>query len=561
MEPLARADVPATGTAPARRATLRERLEPQLPIAALLLFVGAWGVWAILVDRQPPFSDSVLPDTLALLRALGSGSFSEWLRGTTYRPPLSYIPAGFLFAIGGQSLALLELTVLAQHLAAIVVVYDSGRLLGGRTAGLLAATLAATFPIVFGWGRMPYADTSLALFVLLTMRLALTVDLARWRSAVGLGVTVGLGMLTKVAFPVFAVVPLLWVAVTRIRSRRQLAGAAIAAASAIVTAGWWVLPQLKIVLLNIQMSTRTAGSEPASTLILRRLFAYTVGVDGGIWMLALALAGSIAAWVLRAVPRRPLLLYNVALWSSFAAFVLVFDEWRRYLVPTYALAALVAGATGAAVLRRWSAAGRLGVRLLAAVVLVYFVLLNLGHPVRLPRGPAHSVGGERLDAMGLLSPDRGDYSPYPQALVEIEKHCGALLLVASSAVAHERQMSQDEILRLHRGGPHIYHHPQDHPPESACVLMVNGTADQGRWSEEIQREVGHHRLCLTYVWFAATRARRRVGTWGPSPIGLSYSLYLVDKREFEPPYPQTSPICRLQRDFWDRRIGPSAGIE
>ena len=71
-----------------------------LALPGLLLYLGAWGVWAILLDHHPEYSDTMLHDAIALWEAMGAHGqgLSAGLAGPGYHPPLCFLPAILLFS-------------------------------------------------------------------------------------------------------------------------------------------------------------------------------------------------------------------------------------------------------------------------------------------------------------------------------------------------------------------------------------------------------------------------------------------------------------------------------
>jgi len=543
---------------------------PRAVLPLLLLFLGAWGVWAILRDRQPCFSDSVLGDSDLLYRALRHGSppLMEYMRIAAYRPLLTYLPASLIYLLTGPSLTVLRLTVLLQYLAAVYVAFDIGRVLVGRRAGLLAAVMLGTFPSVFGWGRMAYVDTGLGLMVLVGLRVLLRFDPARPASGARLGLVVGLGMLTKVAYPVFAIGPLLWT-LLRVRRLRHLAGLALAAAVAAAVAGWWYAVNWSMVVANISMSTGTqqvenVGQPLAHRLLtalpaaLTKLVSYTVEVDGAVWLLSLALVGAVAAWRLRTVPGDSLLLLSLTLWLSLAV-VLVFDQARRYVLPIYMVAATLAGLTTQSALERVGGRrlGRVALAVLSALLLGLFVAFNLGLPVYTPRGGAHLVAGPRVDGVGMLSPDPRPLQTYPALIKAVRGRFSTCMMVFAAPELQERQLFRQLLRTIHDGErspfvEHLQRYREDHAAGSAvCAVEVTGDHQRVGWEHAPQFEAGMYSLCLAHAWFAQVgRLGRRLGRWGPSPIGLRYALYELPPRALS--LESTHPHCRLRRVGWDR---------
>ena len=165
-----------------------------------------------------------------------------------------------------------------------LAVFGLGRRLLDADAGLLAAFLFATAPFVVFMLLNFQLDLPLAAMVALALyALVRTEDLSVRRWALGLGLVLGLGMLTKPPFAAYLSGPLLWVAWRglrapdrRARLLRLLAAVGVAAAIALP----WYGPRL--VGLPVQIINRSfkqaaeSGHAPA---LSRRVAAVLSRVD------------------------------------------------------------------------------------------------------------------------------------------------------------------------------------------------------------------------------------------------------------------------------------------
>jgi hypothetical protein len=123
--------------------------------------------------------------------------------------------------------------------------YRAAEVLFGRAAGTTAAALVVTFPIVTQLSRMAMTDLGLAALAAASVGFLLASDLGSRRSAVGFGLLLGAGLLTKWIFPAFVAGPVMVWAWARARDpaerRRGLARLGLAAAVAIALAAPWYL--------------------------------------------------------------------------------------------------------------------------------------------------------------------------------------------------------------------------------------------------------------------------------------------------------------------------------
>ena len=130
------------------------------------------------------------------------------------RPPLFFLSAIPLYRLFGLS-ADVGIMVNVLYLAVLFgSVYGIGRRLGGRGAGLLAAFVVATLPMIYAMSRTFYLELALAAMVSLSVYLLLASERFEDRTASLLfGLSFGLGLLTKRTYLVFMLAPLCLVAV------------------------------------------------------------------------------------------------------------------------------------------------------------------------------------------------------------------------------------------------------------------------------------------------------------------------------------------------------------
>ncbi len=134
------------------------------------------------------------------------------LTNHSFYPPLFHISAAAFFAVFGVSAdsgAMANAVYLAILLGSV---YGIGRSLYDADTGLLAACLVSLFPIVFNMSRFTYVDFAMMALTALSVWLLLRSDRFQQRRwAYLLGVALGLGLLAKWVFVVFAGIPCLYV--------------------------------------------------------------------------------------------------------------------------------------------------------------------------------------------------------------------------------------------------------------------------------------------------------------------------------------------------------------
>lgn len=523
---------------------------PRLGLPLLLLFLGFWGSRAVVLDNHPAYSESVFGDSTVLFAALTrpDRTLSDYLESAVYRPPLSYLPATLLYLVTGPRVVVLRLTVLLQYLALVWLAHGIGRSLADRRAGLLAAVLVGTFPLIFGFGRVCYIDMALTLMLMLCLRLLVTWHGGSFRRGVGLGLAAGLGLLTKVAFVLFMLGPALWILGFKLRRLRQLQVLMAAAATVLAVAGWWYVLQWDKIVLNVSMSQAAPGAPLGARL------SSLAGPDHGPWLLTLAIVGLLVSWRWRTLPRERLVLLGGSLIAS--ALVLTgFQPEPRYALPVFAIAAVLAGLTlSTAVSRFGRRVADLAVAALCVALLAEMVWLNLAEPAAAPHDPHRPVIPR--EETGMIAPERGDFGAYARAVAAARRHGLRRCLLASTGVlVTEKHGAQDLQLRAEGTVPLALELDvaalRARPDGEPCALLVTGPGGGNEWTVGPQREHGYYRHCLAYAWLMSAPGTRRVASFGPSPNGLRYELLRLApdalSRDMTP-----APYCRLEQAFWDK---------
>lgn len=323
-----------------------------LALAGLLVGLAAVMVVWLGIDRRPPEWDHAnhLERAVACHRSLAAPG-RDWLREiiaeSSFYPPIVTCAAGVLYF----ALPVVPLTAQAVIWAFLVVgtlaVFGLGRRLLDAEAGLLAAFLFATAPFVVFMLLNFQLDLPLAAMVALALyTLVRTEDLSVGRWALGLGLVLGLGMLTKPPFAAYLSGPLLWAAWRGLRAPERRARllhllAALGVAAAIALP--WYGPRL--VGLPAQIVNRSfkqaAESGHAAALSGAALLFYPQWIISQWGLLATALL----VWGIVALARRPRA--RGLLWAALAPyliFVLIQNKNLRYTLPFLPAAALAAAA-------------------------------------------------------------------------------------------------------------------------------------------------------------------------------------------------------------------------
>jgi 4-amino-4-deoxy-L-arabinose transferase-like glycosyltransferase len=150
-----------------------------------------------------------------LLQNLSLTSLFDVMIWDTYKPPLlplSAVPLYRLFGLSSDVAVMVNVFYMGILIAAV---YGIGKHLYGRRVGLLAAFLVSIFPMTSAMSRYFYMDFALMAMVALSVYLLLrTEGFAHRGYSLLFGFSLGLGMLTKWAFPAFVAPPLLVVLIS-----------------------------------------------------------------------------------------------------------------------------------------------------------------------------------------------------------------------------------------------------------------------------------------------------------------------------------------------------------
>jgi 4-amino-4-deoxy-L-arabinose transferase-like glycosyltransferase len=332
-----------------------ERLKGRLVFTFLsLFFLGATFLW-LRLDRSPPAWDDsyYLTNSLVMYDALTDGGLRGYARQFLtimgIKPPLIAILPTPVYLIAGRKPRAALLVNLAALLILFATLYHLGQRYASRRAGAIAVCIAGTMPIVYGLSRWYLVECGLTAIVCLAIALIAGWDDSGgvWRAFL-LGVTCGLGLLMKFSFPVYVLIPLLYLAV---RERRALLRPNVALAF-VVPAAALALPWYLFNFRHAWGIALEAGSAETGKLYrtgdilsladLGRYFSNVFMAGPTLYFVALPLLALAFLRSVRPAGKRGLLL--CALWGSPILF-LAFGHYRelRYVAPLYPALALALG--------------------------------------------------------------------------------------------------------------------------------------------------------------------------------------------------------------------------
>ena len=489
-----------------------------LALALLLLLVGGSSSYIILADNRPLIHDplsNVMP--AALLRdAVLSGSSADWrlwLESTWYRPPLPSLvclPAVLLMA---DQVAAVRLTEVGLFLLLLLLLYDLGARLASRRAGLLAALLCATFPLMQGWSRVGNADPLIWLTLLLFFRVLLVLELRSPWKTTALGLSVGLCLATRLLSLAFLIGPMLWLLLYKVRGWREAVGLVASGVWAVAVIGWWYVAQFDAVYDNYFMSTADAHLQE------RTLMRYLETGSG--WVLAGAGAAWVVGWKTRALGGRTMALFGLWVLIPWLQFLFVWHIWERYPLAVVPQCALLTAVALDHATRGW----RPGIRRLA-----WAAAAGTG---ALPLFLYYTLGLYSLSS-GLMWPDTRTYDGLTRAL-SVTPVAEELLAVHEFM---ERNYAWGILYQTTPRPPYtlVTRHDPD-PPLGPGNLFIMSRTDTARYLVRIApacRRLGGL-LCeyrLPDYWWR--RARRRLQLRSlvltRDPDGVEYELFDLGRR-------------------------------
>ena len=185
------------------KVTHRRSWRPAAVIALLVLFqVVANLVW-LQQDGRTLYGDPgnharVSLAIFDIVRRPGLSLPAQIFDATTFWPPFPYFLNQPLYALFGIGTDVTVFTTTIFLALAIIFTYLLGRRLYGVTAGLLAAFLFSSYPIVFMLSRTYYQDMALAAMTTITFYLMLRSEaFSQQRVTLLFGLSLGLTALTK----------------------------------------------------------------------------------------------------------------------------------------------------------------------------------------------------------------------------------------------------------------------------------------------------------------------------------------------------------------------------
>jgi 4-amino-4-deoxy-L-arabinose transferase-like glycosyltransferase len=224
-----------------------------------LWFLGTAFLW-LRLDRTPPSWDDAfyLTNSLAMFDAPSDGGLagyaSKFLTIMRIKPPLIVVLPTPVYLLAGRRPHAAYVLNLLWLLVMFAALYRLRRKYSSRRTGLLAVYIAGTMPVVYGLARWYLVECGLMAIVCATILLLAESDgFENASKPILLGTNCGLGLLMKISFPVYVLVPMIYFAMRARRTAlRRKTVLAFAVPAALLTLPWYLFNfrrALKIALL------------------------------------------------------------------------------------------------------------------------------------------------------------------------------------------------------------------------------------------------------------------------------------------------------------------------
>lgn len=361
---------------------------PAAVLAVLFLFHAVNNYIWLSLNNVPPHDDLAYHLAAALDIMRGSnGLISMIARGMNYvvvgfYQPLFHIAMAVFNLIFGETIKSATMANSLFILMLLVSVYYTGKRIGDRNAGLLAAFIVMMYPYVFALSRVPLIDFALTAMVALNFCFLLYSDsFSHEVHSLLYGVTFGLGMLTKQVFIFFAVAPLLFtvgsILVNKRSDVRSWSNLVISLLLAFLIPAYWYLPRLKDLIPRYFKAA--AGPDTFSSGSFIYYFTNLINnqllsVFFGVFVVACVL------WFISRGKTGPKLLLASAIAGAYLFFSLILNKHMKTTTPCLPFFALVSaiGLTGI----RNTIVKRSVILLVVVVALVQYFDLSYGSSTR-----------------------------------------------------------------------------------------------------------------------------------------------------------------------------------
>jgi hypothetical protein len=312
-----------------------------LPIACCLYLTITNLIW-IARDNRPPFWDMAYHQTAAIrildaFSEKGIAAIGSVPGLTGFYPPAYHSIVAAFYSVFGISPRVGQIANIPAVFILILATFGIARTLLPTMAAAAAAALIAFFPMMIWLSRAAMIDYWLTSLVALAMWLLLRAKgFTDRRTTILFGLVCGVGLLTKISFALFVVLPALWFA------RSHWKRATVAASIAAGVAALWYVPQwdtfMKFYVFNSASGVAEGDPPPLSW---QSLLFYVRAVEGYHLFLPLFLLFCLAA-ILVVHNFRPEWI-PLALWilGGWYGLLLLENKDPRYAMPFLPAVAIV----------------------------------------------------------------------------------------------------------------------------------------------------------------------------------------------------------------------------
>lgn len=166
---------------------------------------------------------------------------------TYFYPPLYMLSHLPLFLLFGKSQDVAAMTNMIFLSLLIFSVYGIGKRIKDEQTGLFASIILSTFPAIFGFSRTNFVVIALTSLVTFSIYLLLKTENFTNRKYVALfGISIGLGILTKLTYPIYIIAPLLTYVLADIKrtAKRQIGNLFFSLGIGLFITSTWLAPNL-----------------------------------------------------------------------------------------------------------------------------------------------------------------------------------------------------------------------------------------------------------------------------------------------------------------------------
>jgi len=168
-------------------------------------------------------------------------------------PPLVYVSSAALMELFGRSQQVMTMVGSVYFIVLIFAVFGIGSFLRSPAHGLMAGALVTTFPYLFKFSKYYNLDIPLAACsALVIFFFLLSKNLTRFWPGAALGLCFGLGLLTKIIFPIFVVPAIIaGMVINSKNNNKWKINLLVASLIGALVSSFWYLPRLPDIMSDL----------------------------------------------------------------------------------------------------------------------------------------------------------------------------------------------------------------------------------------------------------------------------------------------------------------------